>query len=70
MASSWQQQPEVGQKFWKEGVGSGVITHIYYYKDKLVVVDFFEKGIQTFEYDEVIGNWSDELQGTWMLYNI
>lgn len=67
--ATWNQQLETGQKFWKEGVGSGKITHIYWHH-KLVVVDFFEKGVKTFEFDEVLGNWSDELQGTWMLYNI
>lgn len=67
--ASWNQQPETGQKFWKEGVGSGKITYVYFHY-KLVTVDFFEKGVKTFEFDEVLGNWTDDFGGTWMLYNI
>lgn len=66
---SWNQKPEVGQKLWKEGVGSGKITYIYF-NYKLVVVDFYDKGVSTFEMEEVLGNWSDDFGGTWMLYNI
>lgn len=65
-----QQQPEVGQKLWQEGIGSGKITHIYHYNDKLVVVDFFEKGVKTYDHDEVIGNWTDDYGGSWMIYHI
>lgn len=67
--ASWNQQPEVGQKFWKEDIGSGQITYILW-PFKIITVDFFEKGVRTFEFDEVLGNWSEELGGTWMLYNI
>lgn len=66
---SWQQQPEAEQKFWKEGIGSGKITRVDW-QYKLVYVDFFEKGTESFELDELFGCWSDELGGTWMLYNL
>lgn len=67
--ASWNQSLEVNQKLWKEGIGSGKITHILY-PFKTVIVDFYEKGVQTFEFDEVLGNWTDDFGGTWMLYNI
>lgn len=65
-----QQQPEVGQKFWKEGVGSGKITCVLHYNDRLVIVDFFERGVEVFDYDDVLGNWTDDYGGSWMIYNI
>lgn len=67
--ANFNKQPEVNEKFWKEDIGSGKITYVYW-NYKLVTVDFFEKGVKTFELDEVLGNWSDDYGGTWMLYNI
>lgn len=65
---TWQQEPEVGQKFWQEGVGSGIITGVDY-KEKLVYVDFYEKGHRTYEFDEIFGLYESSLGGSWMLYN-
>lgn len=67
--ASWNQQPAVGDKFWVEGIGSGKITYVYFHY-KLISVDFFEKGLKTFEFDDVLGNWSEDFGGTWMLFNI
>lgn len=67
--ASWNQQLEVGQKLWKEGVGSGKITHILW-PFKLIYVDFYEKGTKTLEFDEVLGNWTEDYGGSWMLYDI
>lgn len=67
--AEWQQQPEPGQKFWREGIGSGKITAVdraY----KLVYVDFYEKGTESFDLDDLFGCWSDTLGGTWLLYDI
>lgn len=62
------QQPEIGQKFWKEGIGSGTITYVNY-QFKEVYVSFYEKGMRTFEFDELLGSWEEIHGGTWMLYS-
>lgn len=67
--ANWNKQPEVGEKLWKEDVGSGKITHILW-PFKTVIVDFYEKGVTTFELDDVLGNWTEDYGGSWMLYNI
>lgn len=67
--AAWEQQPEAGQKFWQEGTGSGKITYVSY-GDKEIIVDFYEKGSRTYEFDEVLGNWQDIHGGTWTIYNI
>lgn len=69
MPREWQQEPQVGQKLWKEGIGSGKITQILW-PFKQVIVDFYEKGTEVIDFDDLFGCWTDRLGGTWMLYNI
>lgn len=66
---NWQEQPQIGQKFWQEGVGSGKITYVDH-QSKEIIVDFYEKGTRTYEFDEVFGSWEDVHGGSWMIYNI
>lgn len=66
---SWQEEPQEGQKLWKEGIGSGKITRVDH-QYKLVYVDFYEKGTEVFEFDELFGNWGGEFGGTWLLFDM
>lgn len=68
--ASWNQYPEIGQKFWEEGIGSGKITHVSFPPDNDLIVDFYEKGVKTYELDEVLGNWTEDYGGTWMIHKI
>jgi len=67
MAKSWQKTPEVGDKFWQEGKGSGSVTGVDY-ANNIVYVTFFEKGREIYEFDEVFGQWTEDYGGTWMIY--
>lgn len=64
-----ERQPEWHDKFWHEGIGSGQIIRVNE-RDRMVTVDFYEKGIRTYEFDELLGNWSEDYRGTWLIYNI
>jgi hypothetical protein len=57
---------EVGQKLWTLSKGSGQIIDILY-ADKEVVVTFWEKGTEVFEFDDLAGNWTTSYGGTWTL---
>jgi len=66
--AAWQQDIQRNQTVWTEQLGNGVILDIDWVF-KTVLVDFYEKGHETFEFDDLIGNF-DEGLNQWVITTI
>lgn len=67
--------PRIGDKFWdrgkfkdREGQPNGKIRHVDRH-EKEILVEFFDKSIETYSLDDILGCWeAASFGGTWMLY--
>lgn len=63
-----QREPEVGDKFWDSELFSGKIEGIDW-ASRTVYVTFWEKGSRTYEFDDLLGCWTEAYGGTWQYIN-
>lgn len=62
--ASWQEEPRTGQSVWSNH-RNGIITGIDY-AERVVYVDFYDKGKDEFNYDDMLGSF-DEALNQWLL---
>lgn len=61
--ADWQQEIRTGQSIWD---GHNGIIEGLDYPNKLVYVSYYDRGYQTYEFDDLFGNWDDKLK-QWVL---